>query len=212
MDNEFLEKQMKNALLFNKALFIIGLLVTIYCLATSSYLAAFFFSALSFSGFVGMKQDRNKMRNRFLKLQGKMFAKDSPIFDLNIEVRSNRRERTKSDSIRDLELPSSEKIKRVAIQDMPINDKETIFAKRHHKEYIITVTPQAKDCFEFDLSKKITVTVIAGSKGEAFDELSHKLSGRYSFTDQNSNVAESGRWYDGNKYILEIIKFEKCRK
>lgn len=211
MDNETIEKQIKNADLFNKLFFGICFSIATYCLFISSYWAALFFAALSISGLVGIKQDRSKLRKRLIKFQAKRASKSSGI-GFTVETRSKESERTQSDDIQDLDIPPSEKIKRVAIQNMNLNNNETIFAERHHKEYTITVMPQAKDCFEFDSNKKVTVFVIAGSKEEAFDKLSSKLSGRYSYTDENSNIAESGRWYDGNKYSLEILKFEKHKK
>ncbi len=86
-------------------------------------------------------------------------------------------------------------------------------AQRKSKKYTITVIPQAKDCFEYDETKKITVFVLAGSKEEALDTLSNKLSAKYAFSgDSNNNTATAGRWYDGNMYALEITGYEKSQK
>ena len=115
--------------------------------------------------------------------------------------------------ISDMKIPSSEKIKLVVIQKNPFSDGEVIEAKRKYKRYFVMITPQGKDNYEYDDSKKITVQVLAGSKVEAIDTLSDKLSGRKNFlTDPASNTAIVGRWYDGNMYSLEITSFEKAKR
>ena len=96
------------------------------------------------------------------------------------------------------------------IQNIPISGGEVIEAERSSKRYTLSVVPQRKNSFEFDRSKKVIVFVLAGSKDEAMNALSQKLSGTYPYSDDsNSNTAEAGRWYDGNKYAMEILRFEK---
>jgi hypothetical protein len=141
-----------------------------------------------------------------------LFSKGSST-EFSVEIRSKREPKTRWDEISEMDIPSSEKIKLVEIQSNPLADSETIEAERKSKCYTITVIPQAKDCFEYDESQKITVYVLAGSKEEAIDTLSKKLSGKYGFSsDSNSNTATAGRWYDGNMYSLEITSFEKSEK
>ena len=133
--------------------------------------------------------------------------------EFSVEVQSRKHEKTKWDEISEMNIPSSEKIKHVEIQEMPITDGEQLEADRKSKKYTITVIPQAKDLFEYDESKKITVYVLAGSKEEALDTLAKKLSGKYAFSgDSNANAATAGRWYDGNMYSLEITGYEKAKK
>ena len=147
-----------------------------------------------------------------LKFLKSLFGtKSSPKF--SVELRSNKTDKTKWDEISELDMPSSEKIKRVDIQEIPLSDGDIIEAKRKSKRYTITVIPQAKDCFEYDEVKKIVVYVLAGGKEEAIDTLSQKLSGKYAFSgDSNVSTATAGRWYDGNMYSLEITSFEKAIK
>lgn len=122
-------------------------------------------------------------------------------------------EKTKWDELSEMEIPSSEKIKLIKIQQTPIKDGQILEAKRKSKKYTITGVPQAQDCFEHDESKKITVYVLAGSKEEALETLSNMLSGKYPFYgDSSTNNAIAGRWYDGNRYLLEITSFEKTAK
>lgn len=135
------------------------------------------------------------------------------IFDFSVEIRSSKQDKRKWDEISEMNISSSEKIKLVQIQNIPISDGEQLEAKRKSKKYTITVIPQAKDCFEYDETKKITVFVLAGSKEEALNTLSKKLSGKYAFSgDSNSNIATAGRWYDGNMYVLEITNYEYVEK
>lgn len=137
--------------------------------------------------------------------------KSAPKF--SVEVRSTSREKTKWDEISEMEIPSSEKIKLVQVQEIPIKDGQVLEAERKSKKYTITVIPQAQGCFEHDEGKKITAFVLAGSKEEALETLSDKLSSKYPFYgDSNSNNAIAGRWYDGNRYLLEITGFEKATK
>lgn len=139
------------------------------------------------------------------------WKQQSPEF--SVEIRSSTQEKTRWDEISEMDIPSSEKIKLVNIQNIPVSDGEQLEAKRKSKKYTITVIPQAKDCFEYDETKKITVYVLAGSKAEALDTLSHKLSSKYAFSgDPNSNTATAGRWYDGNMYSLEITGYGKAQK
>lgn len=136
-----------------------------------------------------------------------------PNSTLPEEVRPNNKKKMSWKDISDMKIPSSEKIKLVVIQENPFSDGETIEAKRKYKRYFVTVIPQAKDHYEYDDSKKITVQVLAGSKIEAMDTLSDKLSGKkYFFSDSTSNTAIVGRWYDGNMYSLEITSFEKAER
>lgn len=134
----------------------------------------------------------------------------STSHNFSVELSSRRPGRTQSDEISDLDIPSSEKITHVEIQNIPISGAEVIEAERSSKRYTLSVVPQRKNSFEFDRSKKVIVFVLAGSKDEAMNALSQKLSGTYPYSDDsNSNTAEAGRWYDGNKYAMEILRFEK---
>lgn len=118
-------------------------------------------------------------------------AKSSP--DFSVEIRTHKSKKTKFDEISEIDIPSSEKIKLVSIQKIPISDGDTIEAERKSKRYTITIVPQAKDCFEYDEENKITAYVLAGSKDEAIDTLSIKLSGKYGFSgDSNTNTATAG--------------------
>lgn len=145
----------------------------------------------------------------FLK---KIFGdKSAPVF--SVEMRSSPQEKTKRDEISEMDIPSSEKIRLVNIQDVPVEEGEILESKRKSKKYTITVIPQSQGCFEHDESKKLTVFVLAGSKEESLETLSNKLSEKNPFYDSsNSNTAIAGRWYDGNRYLLEIINFEKAPK
>ena len=126
------------------------------------------------------------------------------------EVRVKKQEETQKDYIDSLKLSSSEKIKLVKIQPLKVEDKEVIEAKRKSKRYTIMVTPQALGAIAFNESATITVFVIAGSKEEAIEYLSQEISGYYPYyPDSNPNKAECGKWYNGDKCSLEIIKFEK---
>jgi anion-transporting ArsA/GET3 family ATPase len=147
-----------------------------------------------------------------LKFLKNLFGrKSTPEF--SVEMRSSPQEKTKWDEVSEMEIPSSEKIKLVKIQEIPVEDGQILEAKRKSKKYTITAIPQAPDCFEHDESKKITLYVLAGSKEEALETLSNKLSGKYPFYgDSNTNNAIAGRWYDGNRYLLEITHFEKVTK
>lgn len=147
-----------------------------------------------------------------LKLFKKLFGSGSTP-EFSVEIRSSSEKKTKWDEISEMEIPSSEKIKLVKIQDVPVKDGHLLEAKRKSKKYTITLIPQAEGCFEHDESEKITVYVLAGSKEEALDTLSNELSGKYPFFDSsNNNTAIAGRWYDGNRYLLEITSFEKATK
>lgn len=138
-------------------------------------------------------------------------SKSTPEF--SVDIRSTTQEKTKWDEISEMEIPSSEKIKLVKVQEIPLVAGQVLEAKRKSKKYTITLVPQATGCFEHDENKKLTVYVLAGSKEEAFDTLSHKLSGKHPFyEDSNTNTAIAGRWYDGNRYLLEITSFEKAAK
>lgn len=133
--------------------------------------------------------------------------------EFSVEIQSSKQDKIRWDEISEMDIPSSEKIKLVQIQDIPVSDGEQLKAERKSKKYIIEVIPQAKYCFEYDKTKKITVFVLAGSKEKALDTLSNKLSGKYAFSgDSNNNTATAGRWYDGNMYSLEIISYEKAQK
>jgi anion-transporting ArsA/GET3 family ATPase len=147
-----------------------------------------------------------------LKLLKFLFGrKSTPEF--SAEIRSSSKEKTKWDEISEAEIPSSEKIKLVKIQAAPVEEGEVLEAKRKSKKYTITVIPQAQNCFEHDESKKLTVYALAGSKEEALETVSNKLSGKYPFYDSSNNSAAiAGRWYDGNRYLLEIVSFEKVTK
>ncbi|OGV44714.1 MAG: hypothetical protein A2017_12540 [Lentisphaerae bacterium GWF2_44_16] len=138
-------------------------------------------------------------------------SKTTPEF--SVEIRSTAQEKTKWDEISEMEIPSSEKIKLVNVQEIPVVAGQVLEAKRKFKKYTVTLIPQARDCFEHDENRKLTVYVLAGSKEEALDTLSHKLSGKHPFyEDSNTNTAIAGRWYEGNRYLLEITSFEKTSK
>ena len=213
MYEELIEERLRKGEKINKFLIVVCPLITIYSLFSSSYWIALIFTALTISSYFELKQDKEKARKKLKEYFLKRHSEDDGI-ELTVETKTSqpKYERTQSDDIQKLDLPSSEKIKHVVIQSMPISDGDTIFSERQHKKYIIEVMPQAKNCFEYDSAKKITVFVVSGSKEEAFDSLSNKLSGRYSSTDDNSNIAESGHWYNGNKYTLKILNFEKYTK
>lgn len=138
-------------------------------------------------------------------------GKSTPEF--SVEMCSSPRESTKWDEISEMEIPSSEKIKLVKVQRVPVEEGQTLESKRKSKKYTITVTPQEQGCFEHDESRKIAVYVLAGSKEEALETLSNKLSGKYPYYgDSNTNSAIAGRWYDGNRYLLDITHFEKSTR
>ncbi|MFU2508386.1 hypothetical protein [Pseudoalteromonas sp. ASV78] len=144
-----------------------------------------------------------------LKLLKTLFSRSSKQ-KFSAETRSSPQEKTNWDEISEKDMPSSEKIKLVKVQDTPVKEGQVLEAKRKSKKYTITVTPQLQDFFEHDENKRITVYVLAGSKEEALETLSNKLSGKHPFySDSNTNNAISGRWYDGNRYLLDITHFEK---
>jgi hypothetical protein len=114
-----------------------------------------------------------------------------------------------SEKIKNLKISSSEKIKRVKIQPIPFRDGDIIEGDRKSKRYAVSVIPQIKDACKFDISQKIEVSVLAGSKSEAIHTISSRLSGTKPFSaDSNPNTAVCGKWYDGNKYSIEILRFE----
>lgn len=114
-----------------------------------------------------------------------------------------------SEKIKNLNMPSSEKIKRVKIQPIPFRDGDIIEGDRKSKRYTVSIVPQIKDACKFDVSQKIEVSVLAGSKSEAMHTVASNLSGTKPFSaDSNPNTAECGKWYDGNKYLVEILRFE----
>ena len=99
------------------------------------------------------------------------------------------------------------------MQPLPVSENEIIEAKIKSKRYTIKVTPQKKGAIEFNKGAAITVYVNAGSKEEAFECLSQKITKYYAFHgDSNSNTAECGKWYNGDKCFFEILKFEKNAK
>ncbi len=106
-------------------------------------------------------------------LKGLFGGKSSPEF--SVEIRTNKSEKTKWDKISEMDIPSSEKIKLVSIQEMPISDGDIIEAERKSKRYTITIVPQAKDCFDYDEEKKITAYVLAGSKGSSEESVGKLL-------------------------------------
>lgn len=212
MKEELTEKEIKKIILENKAAAVICLLIATYFFITSSFWLGLIFVLAPIVGLTKSPHNRNEIFDFMDKINSKITSNSTLPFTSEIR-RGNKTHDSQWDEISSLDdLHSSEKIKLVSIQDIPLGNGETIFAERHHKKYTISVTPQDKNCFEFATSNKITVFVIAGSKHEAFDQLSNDLSGKYSFTDNNSNIAESGRWYDGNKYMLEIIEYSKYKK
>ena len=125
--------------------------------------------------------------------------------EFSVEINSKVEEKSKWDEISDMDIPSRDKIKLVEVQDIPVSSGEVLESKRKSKKYTIEIIPQKKGCFEHDENQKITVYVR--------QVYSKKLSGKYAFNgDSNNNTAIAGRWYDGNRYILEIISFEKQSK
>jgi hypothetical protein len=112
--------------------------------------------------------------------------------------------------IRDLDLTGREKIRLVKIQDVPFSKGDVLRAARTSKVYTIELTPQMPGCFEPDDQHAIEVEVLAGSKQEALDTLARSVcDDRAAYASANMNEAEVGRWYDGNKYFLRIVKFER---
>ncbi len=112
--------------------------------------------------------------------------------------------------IRDLDLTGREKIRLVKIQDLPISHGDVLRAARTSKVYTIELRPQMPGCFEPDDHHAIEVEVLAGSKQEALDTLTRSIcDDRAAYTSANMNEAEVGKWYDGNKYFLRIVKFER---
>jgi len=112
--------------------------------------------------------------------------------------------------IRNLNLTSWEKIRLVKIQDIPLSKGDVLRAARTSKVYTIELTPQMPGCFQPDINHAIEVEVLAGSKQEAFDTIARSVGDdRAAHASANMNEAEVGRWYDGNKYFLRIVKFKR---
>ncbi len=112
--------------------------------------------------------------------------------------------------VRGMDIPSSDKIKLVAIKPLKIKDGDLIKASRVHKRYSINVTPQLPGLFEYDSEKTVNVFVLAGSKDEAFNALSNHLTGKYAFLGRKKpNSAECGEWYGGDKCLFILLGFEK---
>ena len=112
--------------------------------------------------------------------------------------------------IRDLVLTGREKIGLVKIQDVPLSKGDVLRAARTSKVYTIELTPQMPGCFELDIHHAIEVKVLAGSKQEALDTLTRSICDhRVAYASANMNEAEVGGWYDGNRYFLRIVKFER---
>ena len=112
--------------------------------------------------------------------------------------------------IRDLDLTGREKLRLVKIQDAPFSKGAVLRAARTSKVYTIKVTPQMPGCFERDDHHAIEVEVLAGSKQEAFDTIARSIGDdRGADASANMNEAEVGKWYDGNKYFLRIVKSER---
>ena len=169
-------------------------------------------------GFIGNAIEKNKVDNPNTKKKtstNDQFPKEptTPVFSVEIRTSEVSEEKTKWDQVSEMEISSSEKIKLVKVQKTPVKANQILEAKRKSKKYTITLIPQADGIFEHDESKKLTVYVLAGSKDEALETLSNELSGKHPFYDSSkNNTAIAGRWYDGNRYLLEITGFEKANK
>lgn len=109
------------------------------------------------------------------------------------------------------ELPSEEKIRRVTVKRMPLQAGQTITTERSTKRYFLRVTPQAPGVFAFNDAAAVEVIVIAGSKREACERLGEVVTGRTNFWPEDSSMrsGECGRWYDGDKCRIELLRFEK---
>jgi hypothetical protein len=146
-----------------------------------------------------------------LKFIKNLFTKKpDSLFSVEI-IRHAQERKTKWDKIAEMDIPSCEKIKLVKIQKMPLSGGEQFAAKKKSIKYTIKVSPQKPEVFEYDDSQAVTVYVLASSKTEALNTLSMELANKRAFIDNGrNNNGTSGRWYDGNNRLMEIIGQEKA--
>ena len=111
------------------------------------------------------------------------------------------------------DLSSKEKIKLIVPLNNPIKNGSLVLIGEHKRTYLMEIMPQKGGTFEGDNNQKIIVKCIAQNMDEAFNGICALLTDTFEVCENESRKKrECGRWYEGNKYFLNLLKSATFKK